>query len=177
MNLSCGLERICARDLFDTNHPGLTRRNFVTRPDVGLNRPLSIRVAKPGHVRFVVGVDGGAATDDAAARLRTALGAFRKGAERGRGFVREAPRSASRFSVRRTAAPRLTARRCAGAGRGRRAIRRHVTAGRPVIVPAVGFIATPPWHDIADLRGRMRSRNVRYQQRQGGQRDVSQIHA
>src|SRR5580700_7930226 len=79
-------------------------------------RPLSLRAAEQGGLRFVVVMDGGAAADDVA--VRTALGAFRKGAVRGGGLVRKIPRPASRCSVRRTAAPRLTAR--SGAGRGRR---------------------------------------------------------
>jgi len=45
------------------------------------------------------------------------------------------------------------------------------------ILPTVGAIATPLWLGIARPHGRMRGRNVRYQQGQGSQRDVSQIHA
>jgi hypothetical protein len=45
------------------------------------------------------------------------------------------------------------------------------------ILPAVGAIATPLWLGIARPHGGTHSRNVRYQQRQGSQRDVSQIRA
>jgi hypothetical protein len=45
------------------------------------------------------------------------------------------------------------------------------------ILPAVGAITTPLWLGIARPHGRTRRRNVRYQERQGSQRDVSQIHA
>ena len=45
------------------------------------------------------------------------------------------------------------------------------------ILPAVGAIATPLWLGIAQPHGRTRRRNVRYQDSQGSQRDVGQIHA
>lgn len=56
-----------------------------------LVRPLSMRVAKPGHLRIVSCVDEGAATDDAAALVRTPLCAFCEGAVQGSGPVRKAP--------------------------------------------------------------------------------------
>jgi hypothetical protein len=90
MKLSCRFELVYARDLIRYQPSGTDktqsrdpsgrwvecRKGAMRYAHAFMHgkRPLSLRAAKQGRLRFVVVVDGGAAADDVA--VRTALGAF-----------------------------------------------------------------------------------------------------
>src|SRR5580692_5365034 len=111
----------------------LSLRRAADARDLMRHRPVIVAplpIGEPGNLRLGVVMNGGTATDDVTAALRTALHACGKRAVRCAGLVRITPRPAGRCSVGRAAAPPACVSSLADAGR-------HGTAGGIEILPAV----------------------------------------